>query len=283
MQQVFELQALDHHFVVEDERQFVLPGQGQLSDHFAGAQVQLDFFAGQVLALATHDAAVFVGVAQFALVQHKEVVRGFLGGDPLGHGRGRGHLHGQRTHRQGADHFTQGRQQVFGAFRAGRVDQDQALFRRDGGEGRRAADKGARQEGLDDFILDLIAFLLIDLAHLLGFDLFDLFLDGVTHDAARQNTFFLARGHQQEVTADVYQWRIFAFAEWRDETVGGQLLACTWARQFGGQCSFQRLGINRQILGQAIDKQVFEPHGVSLSFIQRGALLSSPCHRPTFL
>jgi hypothetical protein len=53
------------------------------------------------------------------------------------------------------------------------------------------------------------------------------------------------------------QRRIFALAERCDETVGGQLLACTWARQFGGQCSFQRLGINRQILGQAIDKQVF--------------------------
>jgi hypothetical protein len=117
---------------------------------------------------------------------------GFLGGDPLGHGRGRRGFHGQRAHRQGADHFTQGGQQVFGAFRAGRVHQDQALFRRDGGEGRRAADKGARQEGLDDFILDLVAFLFIDLAHLLGFDLFDLFLDRVTHDAAWQNAFFLA-------------------------------------------------------------------------------------------
>jgi hypothetical protein len=192
-------------------------------------------------------------------------------------------FHRQRANRQGADHFTQGGQQVFGAFRAGRVDQDQALFRRDGSEGRRATDKGTRQEGLDDFILDLVAFLLIDLAHLFGFDLFDLFLHRVTHDAARQNAFFLACADQQEIAADVHQRRIFALAERCDETVGGQLLACTWARQFGGQCSFQRLGINRQILGQAIDKQVFEPHGVSLSFIQRRALLSSPCHRPTLL
>ena len=245
--------------------------------------MQLDFFAGQVLTLATHDTAVFVGVAQFALVQHIKVVGGFLRGDPFGHGRGWRHFHGQRANGQGADHFTQGRQQVFGAFRAGRVDQDQTLFRRDGSEGRRTTDKGARQEGLDDFILDLVAFLLIDLAHLLGFDLFDLFLDRIAYDAARQNAFFFTRRDQQEIAADVHQWSIFAFAERRDETVGGQLLACTWTRQFGGQCSFQRLGIDRQVLGQAIDKQVFEPHGVSLSFIQRGALLSSPGHRPTLL
>jgi hypothetical protein len=38
----------------------------------------------------------------------------------------------------------------------------------------------------------------------------------------------------------------------------------------GGQCGFQRLSIKGQILGQAIDKQVLEPHGVNLSFIQRG-------------
>jgi len=185
------------------------------------------------------------------------------------------------AHWQGAEYFAQGGEQVFGAFRAGRVDQDQALLRRDGGESRGATDKGAWQEGLDDFILDLVAFLFIDLAHLLGLDLFDLFLDRVAHHATRQNTFFLARGDQQEVLADVHQRRIFAFAEWRDETVSGQLLACTWTRQFGGQCGFQRLSIKGQILGQAIDKQVLEPHGVNLSFIQRGALFSAQLHRPT--
>ncbi len=132
-----------------------------MSDHFAGAQVQLDFFAGQVLTLAAHDAAVFVCVAQFALVQHEEIIRGFLGGDPFGHGGGWRHLHRQRTYWQRADHFAQGRQQVFGTFRASRVNQDQALFRRDGGEGRRATDKGAGQESLDDFILDLVAFLFL--------------------------------------------------------------------------------------------------------------------------
>ncbi len=136
LQQILEFQAFDGHLVVEHERQFVLPGQRQLSDDFAGAQVQLDFFAGQVLAFATDDAAVFVGVAQFALVQHIEIVGGFLRGDPLGHHRSRCHFHGERTHGQGADHFAQGRKQVFGAFRAGRVDQDQALFRRDRGKGR---------------------------------------------------------------------------------------------------------------------------------------------------
>ncbi|MCY1438246.1 hypothetical protein D9M71_544390 [compost metagenome] len=146
----------------------------------------------------------------------------------------------------------------------------------DGGERRGAADKGTGQERLNDFILDLVALFLIDLAHLFGFDLFDLFLDRIAHDAARQDAFFLARCNQQEVLADMYQRRVFAFAERGDETVGGQLLACAWARRFGGQCGFQGLGIKRDILGQAIDKQVFEPHGVTLSLHLRRALFSEP-------
>ncbi|KWV89410.1 hypothetical protein PFLmoz3_00962 [Pseudomonas fluorescens] len=274
MQQVFELQALDCHFVVEHEGQLVLPRQGQLGYDLAGGQVQLDLFAGQVLAFAAHDAAVFVGVAQFAFVEDEEVISRFLGGDPVSHDCSWCGFYRQRADGQGADHFTQGRQQVFGTLGAGRVDQDQALFRRDCSEGRRATDKGTRQEGLDDFILDLVALLLIDLAHLLGFDLFDFLFKCITHHATRQDAFFLASGDQQEIAADVNQGSVFTFTKRRDETVSGQLLACTRARQLGGHGRFQRLGINRQILGQAIDKQVLEPHGVSLSSIQRGALFS---------
>src|SRR5437868_5995152 len=40
LQQFFKLQALDDHLVVEHEGQLVLPGQGQLRDLLAGAQVQ---------------------------------------------------------------------------------------------------------------------------------------------------------------------------------------------------------------------------------------------------
>ncbi|MES2870569.1 MAG: hypothetical protein V4749_13480, partial [Pseudomonadota bacterium] len=43
--------------------------------------------------------------------------------------------------------------------------------------------------------------------------------------------------------------------------------------------------IKRQILGQAIDKQVFEPHGVNHSFIQRRHYslhdaVGQPCANP---
>ncbi len=145
----------------------------------------------------------------------------------------------------------------------------------DGGEGRGAADKGARQEGLDDFILELIALLLVDLAHLLGFDLVDLFLQGVAYDAARQNAFFLACSDQQEVLTDVYQWCVFALAERRDETIGGHLLAGTGAGRFGRQCCLQRFGVERHVLGQAIDKQVFEPHEVNLSFYTKAGIIRS--------
>lgn len=72
LQQLLEFQALDHGLVVEHERQLVLPGQGQLGDYLAGAQMELDLFAGQILTLATNDAAVLVGIAQLALVGTKK-------------------------------------------------------------------------------------------------------------------------------------------------------------------------------------------------------------------
>ncbi|MCY1304553.1 hypothetical protein D9M70_543120 [compost metagenome] len=58
----------------------------------------------------------------------------------------------------------------------------------------------------------------------------------------------------------MHQWRIRALAEGRHETVGGQLLAGARAGRLGGQRGFQRLGIDVQILGEAIDKQVAKPH-----------------------
>ena len=75
LQQVFKLQALDHQLVVQHERQFVLPGQAQLSHDFARAQVQLDFVAGQVLTFAANDAAIFMRIAQFAFIEDEEVCR----------------------------------------------------------------------------------------------------------------------------------------------------------------------------------------------------------------
>ena len=62
----------------------------------------------------------------------------------------------------------------------------------------------------------------------------------------------------------MYQRGVLTFAKGGDETIGGQLLAGTGTCQLGGQCSLQCLGIERQVLGQAIDKQVAEPHGVTL-------------------
>ncbi|MNH04653.1 hypothetical protein D3C79_639570 [compost metagenome] len=229
--------------------------------------MQLDFLAGQVLAFAADDAAVFGSVAQLAFVQHEEAFSGLLRLDPVGHGRAWCDFHGGRAHRQRAHDFTQGRQQVFGALGAGRVDQDHPQARGDGGEDHRAANEGTRQEGLDDLVLDLVAFLLVDLAHLLGLDLFDLFLDGIVDHAARQDALFLARGNQQELAADMHQRRVFALAERRDETIRGQLLAGAGAGRLAGQCGFQCFRLERDILGQAVGQQVLEPHeGESLLY-----------------
>lgn len=98
----------------------------------------------------------------------------------------------------------------------------------------------------------------IDLAHLLGLDLFDLFLDRVVDHAARQDAFFLAGGNQQELAADMHQRSVFAFAERRDETIGGQLLAGAGAGRLAGQCGFQRFRLERDFLGQAVGQQVLE-------------------------
>ena len=76
-QQFLEAQALDDQLIVQYEGQLVLPRQGQLGDLLAGFHMLLDLVAGQVLALAAHHTAVFVGVTQFAFVQHEEVVRAF--------------------------------------------------------------------------------------------------------------------------------------------------------------------------------------------------------------
>ncbi len=203
----------------------------------------LDLVAGQVLALAAHHTAVFVGVTQFAFVQHEEVVRRLLSLHPVGkRGAGRD-LHRQRAHRQRADRFTQGGQQVFGLLRTGRVDQDQTALGIDRGEGAGLADEGTRKEGLDDLVLDLVALLLVDLAHLLGLDFVDLLLHCILDHAAGQDTFFLACGDQQKALAGVHQRGVFTLAERRDETIGAQFLAGAGAGGFGGQCSFESLGI----------------------------------------
>jgi hypothetical protein len=118
----------------------------------------------------------------------------------------------------------------------------------------------------------LVALLLVDLAHLLGLDFLDLFHDRVTHHATRQDTLFLARRNQQEVATHVHQWRVFALAERRDETIGGQLLAGAGARGLGRHRGFQGFGFERDVLGQAVHEQVFKPHGVNLSQYIRRAL-----------
>ncbi|MNG05726.1 hypothetical protein D3C84_889360 [compost metagenome] len=66
---------------------------------------------------------------------------------------------------------------------------------------------------------------------------------------------------------------IFTFAERRDETVSGQLLAGARARRLAGQSGFQCFGIERDILGQAIGQQVFEPHGVNLSSTHKEGII----------
>jgi hypothetical protein len=156
-----------------------------------------------------------------------------------------------------------------------------ALLGSNGGEGRRAADEGAWQERHDDLVLDLVAFLLVDLAHLLGLDFLDFFLDRVTHDTARQDALFLAGADQQEVAADVHQRCVLALAERRDETVGRQFLACTGTCRLAGQRRLQGLGFERNVLGQSVHQQVFEPHGVNHSLYIRRALNSVRALAPT--
>ncbi|MNT63436.1 hypothetical protein D3C72_2012530 [compost metagenome] len=58
----------------------------------------------------------------------------------------------------------------------------------------------------------------------------------------------------------MHQWRIAAFAEGGDEAVGGQFLAGAGARRFGGQCGFECLEIEGDVLGEAINQQVAKPH-----------------------
>ncbi|MNN49829.1 hypothetical protein D3C81_1643800 [compost metagenome] len=58
----------------------------------------------------------------------------------------------------------------------------------------------------------------------------------------------------------MHQGSVFAFAERRDETIGGQLLAGAGAGRLAGQGGFQRFRLERDILGQAVGQQVLEPH-----------------------
>ncbi|MNC28924.1 hypothetical protein D3C75_771540 [compost metagenome] len=181
----------------------------------------LHLVAAQILTLAAHDAAVLVGVAQLALVEQLQAVAGVLALHPVGEGGGGRDLHAQRAYRQRAKGFAQGGEQVLGFLRAGGVDQDQALLRRDGGKGGLAAQEGARQETLHDVVLELVALLLVDLAHLLLFDLVDLLLQRIAHHAAGQDALFLACGDEEEVLADMGEGGVGTLAQWSDEAVGG--------------------------------------------------------------
>ncbi|MNP79632.1 hypothetical protein D3C76_1775200 [compost metagenome] len=58
----------------------------------------------------------------------------------------------------------------------------------------------------------------------------------------------------------MHQGSVFAFAERRDETISGQLLAGAGAGRLAGQGGFQRFRLERNFLGQAVGQQVLEPH-----------------------
>ncbi|MNN68439.1 hypothetical protein D3C81_1841490 [compost metagenome] len=59
----------------------------------------------------------------------------------------------------------------------------------------------------------------------------------------------------------MYQRRIGTLAQGGYEAVGGQLLAGAGAGGFAGQGRLEFFGVQLQILGKAVDKQVAEPHG----------------------
>ncbi|MOA39405.1 hypothetical protein D3C78_1611840 [compost metagenome] len=62
---------------------------------------------------------------------------------------------------------------------------------------------------------------------------------------------------------------IGTLAERRDEAVGGQLLAGTGAGWFASERRLELFGVQLQILGETVDKQVAEPHGGEVLLEQR--------------
>ncbi|MOA38604.1 hypothetical protein D3C78_1603040 [compost metagenome] len=70
----------------------------------------------------------------------------------------------------------------------------------------------------------------------------------------------------------MYQRRIGTLAQGGNEAVGGQLLAGAGAGGFAGQGRLEFFGVQLQILGKAVDKQVAEPHGDEALLKQRRAL-----------
>ena len=125
------------------------------------------------------------------------------------------------------------------------------------------ANESPWQQRLDDLVLELVALLLEHLAHLVGFDLLDLLGQFVAHYAAGQQALLLSGGDEQEAAAGVHQRCVRALAERSGEAVGGQFLAFAGACRLAGQGLLQRRGVDLQVLGEAVDLQVAEPHGVS--------------------
>ncbi|MNE86179.1 hypothetical protein D3C80_1832500 [compost metagenome] len=58
----------------------------------------------------------------------------------------------------------------------------------------------------------------------------------------------------------MHQRRVGALAEGGGEAIGGQFLAGAGARRLAGQGFLEAIGIDLQILGEAVHEQIAEPH-----------------------
>ena len=61
----------------------------------------------------------------------------------------------------------------------------------------------------------------------------------------------------------MHQWQVRALAEGGDEAIGRQFLAGAGTGRFGGEGGFEGFGLEGDFLGETVDEQITEPHGVT--------------------
>ncbi|MCY1457350.1 hypothetical protein D9M71_746440 [compost metagenome] len=84
----------------------------------------------------------------------------------------------------------------------------------------------------------------------------------------------------------MHQRRVGALAEGGGETIGSQFLAGAGASRLAGQGFLEAIGIDLQILGEAVHEQIAEPHdgrtpGHKTRIIPLGSVQANPV--PAFM
>lgn len=148
-------------------------------------------------------------------------------------------------------------------FCAGGINQDQPQTWSNCRERGGAAHKRAWQESLDDVVLQLITFLLVDLPALRSLDFLDLLFDRIVYHAAGKDAFFLLRRYQEKALTRVHERRIRPFSQRGGKAVGSEFLILTGASRLAFQCLFENLRGELQVLGKGVRKQMLKPHGVA--------------------